>query len=673
MAKGMQGTMSTRPRAVRSIARLVTACALVLPIGLVTLVGTATAAGAAKSTTTTTTTTPPSSSSSGSSSSSNAKSLATLKITAPDVTVQAKGESSFKAATDGQSLQAGDVVKTGPTGRAEVQYAADTFTRLDVNTTFKVVRLTDDQGNRRVQGSLDTGRTWNRTATLTQSESFEQQGAGASAAVLGTAFAIDCDTATHCTFYAVDHPIQMTDDGGQQILNPLQVIDITDGDPSAITTLTIDQIAAIAWIQQNLFLDKLEGIGDGPFVPVTGVLVVQNGQVESFTPGDIPPPPPPPPTAPGAPTNVSVEPAGPGTATVSFDPPADGGSPITGYTVVATAGGQDPVTATGPGSPITVTGLTNGVTYDFTVTATNGVGTGSGSTPFALPIPPTAPGAPTILSATATGPNSVDVAFDPPADDGGSPITSYIVTATADGQDPGVGTGPGSPITVGNLIDGVTYSFAVTATNSAGTGGPSSAAEATTPETPKFAADMIRNAADNLAYDQIDDSLDCFSFRLFGRTITLCNVITGGGYTFTFNYVNPDVVDAVSFSALPDSSVGNLYSIDEGDPDVVGDELDGAPPACRLSSDCTPVTTDTDYQPSQPFQFTPSLGCAVLVNGSGANDCKLPSDTTFTAEAHSDDPLVPEPDSVDVPVTIRDSDVPVDGGGGGGEGSDDIS
>ena len=60
------------------------------------------------------------------------------------------------------------------------------------------------------------------------------------------------------------------------------------------------------------------------------------------------------------------------------------GSPITGYTVTATdltdatRGGQ---TASGASSPITIAGLTNGDSYTFTVTATNGVGTGPASAP----------------------------------------------------------------------------------------------------------------------------------------------------------------------------------------------------------------------------------------------------------------------------------------------------
>ena len=83
---------------------------------------------------------------------------------------------------------------------------------------------------------------------------------------------------------------------------------------------------------------------------------------------------------PGPPTNVTAV-AGDGKATVSWSAPAaDGGSPITQYTVTSSPGG---LTAVVDGSTLTamVTGLTNGVSHTFTVTATNAAGTSASSTP----------------------------------------------------------------------------------------------------------------------------------------------------------------------------------------------------------------------------------------------------------------------------------------------------
>jgi len=79
---------------------------------------------------------------------------------------------------------------------------------------------------------------------------------------------------------------------------------------------------------------------------------------------------------PGPPANV-IATAGNGEATVGFKPPkSDGGSPIIRYTVTSHPGN---IAASGTQSPITIKGLTNGVTYTFTVTASNSVGTRAGS------------------------------------------------------------------------------------------------------------------------------------------------------------------------------------------------------------------------------------------------------------------------------------------------------
>jgi hypothetical protein len=64
-------------------------------------------------------------------------------------------------------------------------------------------------------------------------------------------------------------------------------------------------------------------------------------------------------------------------ASVNFTPPANtGGLPIDYYEVTSSPGG---IVATGPSSPVRVTGLTNGVAYTFTVKAHNGVGLSAAS------------------------------------------------------------------------------------------------------------------------------------------------------------------------------------------------------------------------------------------------------------------------------------------------------
>ncbi|MBU5615194.1 RCC1 domain-containing protein [Geomonas azotofigens] len=178
---------------------------------------------------------------------------------------------------------------------------------------------------------------------------------------------------------------------------------------------------------------------------------------------------------PGAPTDVTAQP-GCGKALISFTAPADdGGSPVSLYTVTANPGG---LTATGTASGIAIYGLTPGVGYTFTVTATNAAGTGPASAPSAAVIAADFPGAPTAVSAVA-GNGQATVSFTPPSYDGYSPIVSYQVVSY-----PGFVTagGTGSPITVTGLTNGTSYAFSVVAVNQAGGAGVTSqASNAVTP------------------------------------------------------------------------------------------------------------------------------------------------------------------------------------------------
>ena len=193
---------------------------------------------------------------------------------------------------------------------------------------------------------------------------------------------------------------------------------------------------------------------------------------------------------PGPPTDVVATSSF--TVSVAFTAPADGGSPITQYTVTAhdltvpANGGQINVGTT---SPIVITNLIIADTYNFTVTATNANGTSAPSAvsnsikPHGAIQLPSAP-----LSPTATaGDTQATVGFQPPASNGGAPITGYTVTAV-DSTTPANGgqtvTGTASPLVVTGLTNHDSYTFTVVATNSKGDGPPSVPTNAVTPEVP---------------------------------------------------------------------------------------------------------------------------------------------------------------------------------------------
>jgi len=134
-------------------------------------------------------------------------------------------------------------------------------------------------------------------------------------------------------------------------------------------------------------------------------------------------------SAPGAPTGLAAT-AGSSQVSLSWTAPqSDGGSPVTSYNVYQGTfqGGESktPVT-TATGTSVTVTGLTNGTTYYFTVAAVNATGQGPPSgEASATPETVSLPGAPTGLTATA-GNSEVTLSWTAPAA-AGAPVTGYNI------------------------------------------------------------------------------------------------------------------------------------------------------------------------------------------------------------------------------------------------------
>jgi hypothetical protein len=222
---------------------------------------------------------------------------------------------------------------------------------------------------------------------------------------------------------------------------------------------TVAGSGALAFLSAGTCTITADQAGNGAFAAAAQVIV-------SFTVAAV---------APGAPT-VSAATAGSAQASVAFTAPSSsGGFAITSYTVTSSPGG---FTGTGASSPVVVTGLANGTSYTFTVTATNSAGTGSSSGSSGSATPATVPGAPTVGAASVVSGTSASVAFTAPSSSGGSAITSYTVTSSPGGF---TGSGVSSPVVVTGLANGTSYTFTVTATNSAGTSAASAASGTATP------------------------------------------------------------------------------------------------------------------------------------------------------------------------------------------------
>ncbi len=134
-------------------------------------------------------------------------------------------------------------------------------------------------------------------------------------------------------------------------------------------------------------------------------------------------------TVPGAPTGVTAI-RGNAQAGVSWTAPADnGGSPITGYTVTASPGGQT-ATVGGATTNAVVTGLTNGTSYTFIVRATNATGTG----PASAPSNAVTPGPQLNQTITFPNPGSKNLTQSPvtvaPTASSGLPVTLTSTTTT---------------------------------------------------------------------------------------------------------------------------------------------------------------------------------------------------------------------------------------------------
>jgi hypothetical protein len=299
-------------------------------------------------------------------------------------------------------------------------------------------------------------------------------------------------------------------------------------------------------------------------------------------------------TVPDAPTDVTGV-RGNSQVVLQFLAPIDnGGTVVTSYTTTSTPGG---FTATGASAPLTVTGLSNGTPYTFTVVATNSVGSSVASDASSAVTPATNPGAPTSVSAVGGNGQAV-VSFTAPASNGGSTITSYTVTSSPGGF---TATGGSSPITVTGLSNGTAYTFTVIATNGVGNSSASSASNSVTP-----AGGLVPTAPTNVsAVPGNTQATISFTGSSFGSPTSYTVTSSPGGFTAT-GAGSPLTVTGLTngtnytFSVVATNGSGN------SNPAISNLVTSGAPLAPVLTT-TFPTVTDVTLSFTQAGNSTPAV------------------------------------------------------------------
>ena len=292
-------------------------------------------------------------------------------------------------------------------------------------------------------------------------------------------------------------------------------------------------------------------------------------------------------TAPDAPLGVSAI-AGNGQATINWlAPGSDGGSPLTGYTVTASPGGQG-CSSTGA-TNCTVVGLTNGTGYTFTVTASNSVGTSVASASSNKITPSTVPDAPTAVLALP-GNRQALVSWTAPVSNGGAYILGYTVSAwQMSGNPPApVATGLTCSATGLNCVftglkNNTRYAFTVLATNAAGNSAESALSPTITPlALPAAPTGVTATAGDGMASVNwtapggavtgytVTSSPDGKTCSVSGAThCDVTGLTNGTSYTFTVTATNAagtGIPSAASLSVTPMAIINGVCGSASGLP-----------------------------------------------------------------------------------------------------------
>uniref|UniRef100_A0A3Q0KKY1 non-specific serine/threonine protein kinase n=1 Tax=Schistosoma mansoni TaxID=6183 RepID=A0A3Q0KKY1_SCHMA len=182
---------------------------------------------------------------------------------------------------------------------------------------------------------------------------------------------------------------------------------------------------------------------------------------------------------PGAPEKLNIDEYDKRSVKLSWKPPAeDGGNPIKGYLIEKRLPRGEWRKATGslvPGTEATVTGIEEGQTYEFRVSAVNDAGPGKPSKatePHLVRDPVYPPGPPEGLTVEKANKNGVKLSWNKPRRDGNAPVTGYVVEKKGDDDQWIPVQNTTNPCAFVPMKEGETGQFRVRAVNAEGPGEP---------------------------------------------------------------------------------------------------------------------------------------------------------------------------------------------------------
>jgi hypothetical protein len=270
---------------------------------------------------------------------------------------------------------------------------------------------------------------------------------------------------------------------------------------------------------------------------------------------------------PQPPTNLIAQAVSSSQINLSWTAPSD--LLISGYKIESSTDGgstwSPPVNTGSTATTYSDSGLKPSTPYTYRVSTINPVGTSSPSTTASattFSVVSSSPTPPTGLTATAVSSSQINLSWNAPTDNGGSPITGYMIERSTDG-----GSSWSPPVNTGStatsyfdtgLSPSTAYTYRVSAINSAGTSQPSNTASATT---------TAQSAGITVYAHRIQASYwdPCFA--------TECSAGTGPGATMYFelwdssgNFVQSGYADenGYTFSGLNAGTRYNVYPADCG-------------------------------------------------------------------------------------------------------------